>query len=83
MFQPTGPHLFLSSASSTAEPLRAAASVVFNLPGYQVLSACDLSLGGRRVTAVANSTEAACPDCGVTSARVHQRTRQKVKDLGV
>ena len=71
MFQPTGPHLFLPTASSTAEPLRAAASVVFNLPGYQVLSACDLPLGGRRVTAVANSTEAACPDCGVILSLIH------------
>ncbi|WP_193127659.1 transposase family protein, partial [Gulosibacter sediminis] len=40
-------------------------------------------MGGRRVIAAANSSEAACPDCGVISARVHQRTRQRVKDLGV
>ncbi|MDR8020518.1 transposase, partial [Nesterenkonia aerolata] len=83
MFQPTGPHLFLPTVSSVIDAVRDPVSVVFNLPGYQVLSACDLPLGGRRVTAVANSTEAACPDCGVISARVHQRTRQRVKDLGV
>ena len=83
MFQPTGPHLSLPTVSSPAELFRDPASVVFNLDGYQVLAACDLPLGGRRVTAAANSVEAACPDCGVVSTRVHQRTRQKVKDLGV
>ena len=55
MFQPTGPDLSLPTASSTAEVLRDPASVVFNLPGYQVLSACDLPLGGRRVIAAADS----------------------------
>ena len=83
MFQPTGPHLSLPTASSVIDAVRDPTSVVFNLDGYQVLAACDLPLGGRRVSAVANSVEAACPDCGVVSTRVHQRTRQKVKDLGV
>ena len=83
MFQPTGTDLSLPTASSTAELFRDPVSVVFNLDGYQVLSACDLPMGGRRVIAAANSSEAACPDCGVISARVHQRTRQRVKDLGV
>ena len=83
MFQPTGPHLSLPTASSVIDAVRDPTSVVFNLEGYQVLSACDLPLGGRRVSAVANSVEAACPDCGVVSTRVHQRTRQRVKDLGV
>ena len=83
MFQPTGPHLSLPTASSVIDAVRDPTSVVFNLEGYQVLSACDLPLGGRRVSAVANSVEAACPECGVVSTRVHQRTRQKVKDLGV
>lgn len=83
MFQPTGPDLSLPTASSTAELFRDPVSVVFNLPGYQVVTACDLPMGGRRVIAVANSVEAACPDCGVISSRVHQRTRQRVKDLGV
>ena len=83
MFQPTGPHLSLPTVSSPAELFRDPVSVVFNLPGYHALSACDLPVGGRRVTAAANSFEAACPDCGVISSRVHQRTRQTVKDLGV
>ena len=70
MFQPTGPHLSLPTASSVIDAVRDPTSVVFNLDGYQVLAACDLPLGGRRVSAVANSVEAACPDCGVVSTRV-------------
>src|SRR5690625_5735066 len=83
MFQPTGPHHHLHTTSSASEYFRDPVSVVFNLDDYQVVSACDLPLGGRRVIAAANSSEAACPDCGVISSRVHQRTRQRVKDLGV
>ena len=50
MFQPTGPHLSLPTASSVIDAVRDPTSVVFNLDGYQVLAACDLPLGGRRVS---------------------------------
>lgn len=60
---------------------RDAASVVFNLTGYTVTEAADLPLGGRRVVVTAKDHEGACPGCGVFSSRVHQRVRQRVKDI--
>jgi len=60
---------------------RDAASVIFNLPGYHVIDAVDLPLGGRRVVVGADTIEAGCPDCGVVSERVHAWCRQRVKDL--
>jgi len=43
---------------------RDAASVVFNLPGYDVIDAVDLPLGGRRVVVQAVEWDEGCPDCG-------------------
>jgi len=61
---------------------RDAASTLFNLPGYRVIDAIDTASGGRRVLIV--STEPpGCPACGVISTRVHQRTRQRVRDVPV
>jgi transposase len=62
---------------------RDAASVLFDLPGYRVLEAVDLPLGGRRVRVAATSEEAGCPSCGVLSRRVHQRVRQRLADVPV
>lgn len=61
---------------------RAAASVIFDLPGYDVLDALDLPCGGRRVVVQALERDEGCPDCGVVSSRVHAWTRQRVKDIG-
>jgi len=47
---------------------RDAASVVFNLPGYDVIDAVDLPLG-RRVVVQAVERDEGCPDCGVISTR--------------
>ena len=61
---------------------RDAASTLFNLPGYRVIDAVDTAGGGRRVLIV--STEPpGCPACGVISTRVHQRIRQRVRDVPV
>ncbi|MBA3905923.1 MAG: ISL3 family transposase [Pseudonocardiales bacterium] len=67
---------------ATGSP-RDAASVLFDLPGYRVEAAVDLPGGGREVSVAAATTQAPCPDCGVFSDRVHQRTRQRVRDVPV
>jgi transposase len=69
-------------SNATGSP-RDAASVLLDLPGYRVIDAVDRPGGGREVTAAGLETEAACPTCGVLSARVHQRTRQRVRDVPV
>lgn len=60
---------------------RDAASVVFNLPGYDVIDAVDLPLGGRRVVVQAVERDEGCPDCGVISTRVHAWVKQRVRDI--
>src|SRR5690625_1312325 len=60
---------------------RDAASIVFDLPGYDVVDAVDLPLGGRRVVVQARARDEACPGCGVLSARVHAWARQHVTAL--
>lgn len=62
---------------------REAASVLFDLPGYCVIDAVDRAGRLREVTIVSTETEAACPSCGVLSARVHQRVRQRLADVPV
>jgi len=69
-------------SNATGSP-RDAASVLFNLPGHRVVDAVDLPEGRRRVVIEAEETQDACPDCGVLSGRVHQRTRQRVRDVPV
>ncbi len=69
-------------SNATGSP-RDAASVLFDLPGYRVESAVDVPNGGREVVVAAVAVEAACPDCGVLSGRVHQRTRQRLRDVPV
>ena len=60
---------------------RDAASVIFNLPGYRVVDAVDLPLGGRRVKVAPVEVEQGCPVCGVVSGRVHGWVEQRVRDL--
>lgn len=61
---------------------RDAASVVFNLPGYDVIEAVDLPLGGRRrVVVQAIDRDEGCPDCGVISTKVHAWVKQQVRDI--
>lgn len=64
-----------------SSPSRDAASLIFNLPGYTVIDAVDLPLGGRRVVVRAVAQDEGCPDCGVISTRVHAWTSQRVKDI--
>jgi transposase len=55
--------------------------VLFDLPGYRVIDAVDRPGQLRRVTIASTESEAACPSCGVPSARVHQRRRQRLADV--
>ena len=68
MFEPTGSR-------------RDAASVIFNLPGYRVVDAVDLPLGGRRVRVQPADLADGCPSCGVISARAHAWIVQRVRDI--
>ena len=59
---------------------RDAAGVIFNLPGYRVVDAVDLPLGGRRVKGQTVDLADGCPVCGVhtvsmrTEATFHRLT---------
>ncbi len=53
----------------------------FNLPDYYVVQVTRGDDGDRQVVIATTAMEAACPDCGVFSTRVHQRTRQRLKDV--
>lgn len=66
----------------TAGAAPTAASVLFNLPEYEVLDVVRDEHDGRRLVISTLVAEAACPDCGVLTARVHQRTRQRLADVG-
>ena len=69
MFEPTGSQ-------------RDAASAIFNLPDYRVLSVVDADDGMRRVE-VESTDPPGCPVCGVLAGRVHSRRRQRLRDLPV
>jgi transposase len=55
--------------------------VIFNLPGYRVIDAVDLPLGGRRVKVQPVDLDDGCPECGVVSSRVHAWSVQRVRDI--
>jgi transposase len=55
--------------------------VIFNLPGYRVIEAVDLPLGGRRVKVQPVDLDQGCPDCGVVSSRLNAWVRQRVRDI--
>jgi hypothetical protein len=56
--------------------------VLFDLPGYRVVSAVDLPGGGREVVIASVEDEAGCPTCGVLSGRVHQRGSSDLSVIG-
>src|SRR5690625_1370096 len=59
---------------------RDVASILFNLPGYRVISAWREE--GQRVVLIETlADEDGCPSCGVMSSRVHSRPVQQVKDV--
>lgn len=60
-----------------------AATRLFNLPGYRVVDVEVDEVGGRTVLAETVDPVAGCPSCGVVSRRVHQRTRQRLRDIPV
>ena len=63
---------------------RDAASAIFNLPDYRVLSAVDAPDGVRQVE-VETTDPPGCPACGVLAQRVHsrRRRRQRLRDLPI
>jgi len=65
----------------TVDAASDAASVLFNLPEYRVLAVTRDERGGREVFIETLVSEAGCPSCGVVTARVHQRTMQRVRDV--
>lgn len=64
-------------ATADADP----ASILFNLPGYRVIDVHCHPDGTREVLVETGAVEAACPACGVLTCRVHQRTRQRIRDV--
>ena len=59
----------------------AVASVLINLSEYEVLEVIRAADGGQSVVISTPVTEAACPECGALTSRVHQRTRQRLRDV--
>jgi len=60
-----------------------AASILFNLSGYRVVSATP-GVGveqPRQVLIETTTSEGACPFCGVLSSRIQARPTQRVKDV--
>ena len=58
------------------------ASILFNLPGYRVISATPVvDHQPRQVLVETIDAEGACPSCGVLSSRVHSRPVQHVTDV--
>ena len=60
-----------------------AASILFNLSGYRVVSATP-GVGveqPRQVLIETTTSEGACPSCGVLSSRIQARPTQRVKDV--
>lgn len=59
-----------------------AATVIFNLPEYRVLTATVTALGVRRIT-VESTGVPGCPTCGVVSERVKDARHQRLRDVPV
>ena len=57
------------------------ATMLFNLPQYRVIGVTRDAVGCREVFIDIPAVEAGCPSCGAMSGRVHQRTRQQVRDV--
>lgn len=60
---------------------RDAASCIINLPGYDVIGAVGLPIGGRRVVVQVRGQDEGCLDWVVST--LHSWTRQRAKDLPV
>ena len=60
-----------------------AATVIFNLPEYRVLSASVSALGLRRVVVESTGVVPGCPACGVVSGRVKDTRHQRLRDIPV
>ena len=58
-----------------------AATILFNLPDYRVISVISDAGAGVRVVTVASDFPPGCPGCGVLSSRVHSRRIQRVRDI--
>lgn len=58
-----------------------AATTLFNLPDYRVISVIEDDVAGIRVVTVAADFPQACPACAVLSVRVHSRRIQRVRDI--
>ncbi len=67
MFEPTGSQ-------------RDAASAIFNLPDYRVLSVAEEDDGVRRIE-VESTAPPGCPPCGALAVRRHSRRRQRLRDV--
>ncbi|PYI63902.1 ISL3 family transposase [Arthrobacter livingstonensis] len=58
-----------------------AATTLFNLPDYRVISVVHDRDASIRVVTVASDFPAACPGCAVLASRVHSRRIQRVRDI--
>lgn len=67
MLEPTGPRLD-------------AATAIFNLPDYRVISTVLLTFGQRRIT-VESTFPPGCPSCGVIAVRRKERRLQRLRDI--
>ena len=65
----------------TVEAVSEAATILFNLPEYRVIAVTRDPAGGRQVFLDTPVHEAGGPSCGVVTARVHQRTVQRIRDV--
>ncbi|WP_261388362.1 transposase family protein [Arthrobacter alpinus] len=63
------------------ESCPSAATTLFDLPDYQVISVIHDRDAGIRVVTVASDFPAACPSCAVLASRVHSRRIQRVRDI--
>ena len=59
-----------------------AATSIFNLPDYRVISASVLADGRRRVI-VETDQPPGCPTCGVVASRRKERRLQRIRDIPV
>ena len=59
-----------------------AATSIFNLPDYRVISASVLGDGRRRVI-VETDQPPGCPTCGVVASRRKERRFQRIRDIPV
>lgn len=59
-----------------------AATTIFNLSDYRVVSAGDEDGASRRVV-IESIEPPGCPECGVIAVRVHSRRRQRVRDIPI